>query len=75
MWSVQVEDGMLRYGSSRIRKHRTIRRPRKMKRMRRKTKAALCSRLRKEAVAEDEEEEEEEEEEEKSGSNAEKVLL
>lgn len=64
MWSVQVDEGMLRYGSSRIRKQRTIRRPRKMKRMRRKTKAALCSRLRKEAGAEEE-----------SGSDAEKVLL
>lgn len=63
---------MLRYGSSRIRKQRTIRRPRKMNSMRRKTNAALCSRVRKEAVAE---EEEEEEEDEKSSSDAEKVLL
>lgn len=71
MWSVQVDDGMLRYGSRRIRKQRTIRRPRRTKRMRRKTKAALCSRVRKEALAE----EEEVEEEEKSGSDAGKVLL
>lgn len=60
---------MLRYGSSRIRKQRTISRPRKMKRMKTKTKAALCSSVWKEAVAE------EEEEEEKSRSEAEKVLL
>lgn len=62
---------MLRYGSRRIRKQRTIRRPRRTKRMRRKTKAALCSRVRKEVLAE----EEEVEEEEKSGSDAGKVLL
>lgn len=61
---------MLRYGSRRIRKQRTISRPRKMKRMRTKTKAALCSSVRKAADAE-----EDEEDEEKSDSEAEKVLL
>lgn len=60
---------MLRYGSRRIRKQRMISKPRKMKRMRTKTKAALCSRVRKEAVVEDEEDDA------KSRSEAEKVLL
>lgn len=60
---------MLRYGSRRIRKQRTIRRPKKMKRMRTKMKAALCSSVRKAAEAEDEDDEE------KSDSEAEKVLL
>ena len=55
-WSDHVEDDMLRYGSNRIRKHRTIRRPRKMKRMRTKTKAALCSSVRKDADDDEDEE-------------------
>ncbi|CAJ1070995.1 Hypothetical predicted protein [Xyrichtys novacula] len=61
--SAQVEVGMLRYGSKRIRKHLTMRMRRKTKRKKTKAKVVFCSRDMA-AMAESEEEEEEEEEEE-----------
>ncbi|XP_053133725.1 uncharacterized protein LOC128337123 isoform X2 [Hemicordylus capensis] len=44
-FSVHVDEGMLWYGSSKIRKHRTMSKPRTTRRKKTKTKAAFCSKV------------------------------